>query len=190
MVEDERPGIDSTRQPRVGLDRHGVVVGRRHWIVLVPAGLYAAALGVLVGVFAEAAPQRVWQSFGVRAGAIAAAVLVWTGISWRRFVDWATARYCLHSSGLVLKKGLLRRSTIEAPLYRVVRCEHRQGPIGRMLGYGTVYIELEGGSRWTVRRIAHPGRFAREVLDTVESARRVVREERPRSAPPERGDAR
>lgn len=181
--------IGSTGQPRAALGRNGVVVGRRHWIVLVPPALYAAALGVMVGVFAESAPRELWASPGARTGAIAAAVLVWAGISWRRFVDWATARYCLHSNALVLKKGLLRRSTIEAPLYRVVKCEYRQGLMGRILRYGTVYIELEGGSRWTVRRIAYPGRFARQVLDTVGSARRDIREEWTQQAPLNRDDA-
>jgi uncharacterized membrane protein YdbT with pleckstrin-like domain len=137
---------------------------RRHPIVLAPAILGALAAGALAGMLRELVPDDLSSSRWFWAAGLVGVFLLWLPLGWRSLVDWSTTRYSIEDDKIVMSSGLFRRRRIEAPTERVVRCELQRGFLGSMLGYGTVVVELAGGSRWTIRRVARPKRLLRLLM--------------------------
>ena len=67
---------------------------------------------------------------------------------------------------VIVKTGVIARRTEEINLGKIEEVNVRQSMLGRVLGYGTVYINGTGGSSLELRSIAWPNRF-RRVLQRV-----------------------
>jgi hypothetical protein len=70
---------------------------------------------------------------------------------------------------VVVKKGLVSRSTIEMLLNKVESIEVRETMIGRLLGYGTVVLIGTGGSSEPFTRMARPLEFRAHVQTQLEA---------------------
>jgi len=70
---------------------------------------------------------------------------------------------------VVVKKGLLSRSTIEMLLNKVESIEVRESAVGRLLGYGTVVLIGTGGSSEPFANMAHPLEFRSQVQQQLEA---------------------
>lgn len=121
---------------------HGVVLARP----LVKALALTAAGAALLAVGWPATPV------GALSLALAAAIAlraVWT---------WERTRLVITDDEIGVVTGTLRRRAARLPLGRVGAIEVEQGPLGRLLGYGTLVAgELE------IPHVAHPADVARLV---------------------------
>jgi membrane protein YdbS with pleckstrin-like domain len=122
---------------------------RRHWSLLWReiAGVTAATflLGYVAG-----RTQRSSLFVGVVA-VIWGLVVLWA--LWR-VGDWWFDRFVLTSRRVMVVNGMVTRKVAMMPLARVTDMAYNQGPIGRILGYGTFVLESAGQDQ-ALREIIH-----------------------------------
>lgn len=91
-------------------------------------------------------------------------LVVWGHIS---FWLWLmSTEYAVTDRRVLMKEGLIRRSTFEVQLHQLETVGVHQGLIGRMLGFGSVTLSATGGSRGTWHYIALPMRFKKYIEST------------------------
>lgn len=76
---------------------------------------------------------------------------------------------------LIAKTGLISRSVVEQRLAKVDAIRVDQGMLGRLLGYGTVYVSGSGISAAPFRNIADPLDFKRAAEEQIERYENVPR---------------
>jgi uncharacterized membrane protein YdbT with pleckstrin-like domain len=69
---------------------------------------------------------------------------------------------------IVIRAGLLNRTTYELLLSKVESIGVEEGIWGRMLGYGSVVVHGPGGTPVPFNPIAHPFEFRRKVLQQMQ----------------------
>jgi uncharacterized membrane protein YdbT with pleckstrin-like domain len=69
---------------------------------------------------------------------------------------------------VVIKTGLVGRTTIEMLLNKVESIEVSETVLGRMLGYGTIVVIGTGGTPEPFHRVAHPLEFRSKVQQQIE----------------------
>src|ERR1700683_1639870 len=139
--------IDSILEPGEQVRYHTTV----SWTSYTPAILLAlCALGsLLVAVSHEAMANIGWVAAGVFAGmAIVAFVPAW-------FRRWTT-EIAVTDRRIILKRGLIRRHTVEMNMQKVESVDVDQTLIGRLFNYGSVTIRGTGSSFENLRMIDHP----------------------------------
>jgi uncharacterized membrane protein YdbT with pleckstrin-like domain len=121
------------------------------WTIYTPALLLAVGAAIAaVGAAAYSHYASVWW--------IAAAVLLVASIAafipaWLR--RWAT-EIAVTDRRIILKRGLIRRHTIEMNMQKVESVDVDQTLIGRIFDYGNVAIRGTGSSFETLRMIDSP----------------------------------
>jgi uncharacterized membrane protein YdbT with pleckstrin-like domain len=145
-MNDQHPDPTASATPDHGATLHWVVFGRALFAVAVAAAFLATRhhllglLFLLAGVgFAADATRRV-RSFELR----------------------------LSVDGIVAAWGLVHRETVDLPLARLRSIAVRQGPLGRLLGYGTVVLSSSTGSEVTLHNVAAPFAFRIAALRRVD----------------------
>ncbi len=90
------------------------------------------------------------------------------------YLRWRSRVYRLTDRRLVLEAGLLTRRTTSMPLARLQDITTEVGPLGRLLGYGTVKVESAGETAGLDQLvdIPQPERFANLVLEYANLAHR------------------
>lgn len=145
---------------------------RLHWIVMLGHLLLALLMLGVVAVLLYVGWQHrtasggwpVWQR-GIAIALGAGALLVLFSGTLRRY----STEMAVTTRRVVVKKGLLSRSTIEMLLNKIESIEVRESFLGRLLGFGTVVLIGTGGSSEPFRNMAHPLAFRREVQRQLES---------------------
>ena len=145
---------------------------RLHWIVLAPALIGGAALdlvafALLVGAFFAHGPKG-----GVSMPlAIASAVVAVGGSLWVAYaaVRWNATEIAVTSRRVLVKTGLLGRSTTEILLSKIESVAIEETPAGRTLGYGRVMIHGTGGTPEIFDRVAQPNEFRRQVQGQIDA---------------------
>lgn len=89
--------------------------------------------------------------------------------AWMRYVG---AEFALTDQRVIMKLGLIRRTSLEILLDRVEGLIIEQGVAGRIFGFGSVWIVGTGGTRDPFHRIADPLGFRRAVQEQLTRARR------------------
>lgn len=129
-----------------------------HWrVLLLPIAGTGAAIAALVAIWSLADGRVAWVLTAV------------TGIAWALatvppVVRWYVTRYVLTNERIVVRSGLVSRSSIEIPLENINHVRFTQGVMERLLGYGDVLIESaseQGQSR--LHDIPDPEEFQSEV---------------------------
>lgn len=69
---------------------------------------------------------------------------------------------------VVIKTGLVSRTTIEMLLNKVESIEVSETGFGRMLGYGTIVVIGTGGTPEPFHKVAHPLEFRSQVQQQIE----------------------
>ena len=144
---------------------------RLHWIVLLWPALAGAVVGLLgigflIGGVYHAAR---WTGFSGLMGVVGfllflgAVFLIGGGIVRRNATEIAVT-----SRRVLIKTGIVNRTTLELLLSRIESIGVDETPLGRMLGYGTVTLRGTGGTPEQFERIAKPLEFRREVQSQVE----------------------
>lgn len=127
--------------------------GRIHWIVYVPAfSLLAAA--ITVAAFG-------WQRNSIPllvAGACIGVVAL--GFMLRTFVQTWTTELVMTDRRVIVKTGLIRRSTEEMNRARIETVAIEQSVMGRVLNYGTVVFRGTGGGLEPISTIHDPLAFS------------------------------
>ena len=144
---------------------------RLHWIAML-GNLALGCLFGLTGMFLlyyassqggmEIGTVHLMEGGGVALLALGM-VVVLMGMVQRNATEMA-----LTNHRVVIKKGLVGRTTIEMLLNKVESIEVKEPAMGRMLGYGTIVVIGTGGTLEPFDRMTHPLEFRRQVQQQVE----------------------
>ncbi len=80
-------------------------------------------------------------------------------------IAYTTSEFAITNKRVIIKVGLIRRTTLEMNLQKIETVNVNQGILGRMLGYGTVTIVGTGGTRESFPRIANPLEFRKRFQE-------------------------
>ena len=124
---------------------------RLSWTLYGPAIVEALVALALTFLSASAA------GFGVAVFVLAAAAAVAALISFLRawFRRWTT-EIAVTDRRVVLKRGFIRRHTVEMNMQKVESVDVDQTQLGRLFNYGTVTIKGTGSTLESLRMIDHP----------------------------------
>ncbi len=75
-----------------------------------------------------------------------------------------TFSFAVTDRRVLVKVGILRRQSLELVLQKIEGIHVDQGPMGRILGYGTITVIGTGGTKEPFKSIANPLEFRRQVL--------------------------
>lgn len=103
-----------------------------------PAGLWANAALIIIGLPALFLLARAW------------------------FTRWTT-EIAVTNSRVILKRGFIRRHTIEMNMDKVESVDVDQSLLGRIFNYGNITVRGTGSSFEPLRMIDHPLRFRSQV---------------------------
>jgi uncharacterized membrane protein YdbT with pleckstrin-like domain len=76
-----------------------------------------------------------------------------------------TDEYAITTKRIIVKTGLLSRSTLEMNLSKIESVNVNQSILGRILGYGTLRIVGTGGTREFFPKIAKPLEFRKKFQE-------------------------
>jgi uncharacterized membrane protein YdbT with pleckstrin-like domain len=82
------------------------------------------------------------------------------------YIQWWVEDYAVTNQKVMKVAGLLRKRTSGAALEKITDVIMEQGPLGRMLGYGTLTVSTASDtSDLTYRTMRNPAEFRRAMLD-------------------------
>ena len=135
--------------------------GRRHW-----SGQLSTYTNDVLHHLSKTEQTYLFYLFGV---------LFLIGILWAlvRYLRWIRTVYAVTNRRVIVQRGILSRDFDEIPVLQVRGVDVHQSVGERMLGYGTVRVSSEGGSRlgnedW--RGIPKPFRFQKLIEDAAQGA--------------------
>ncbi len=127
-----------------------------HWIVYWRAILWLV-LAVVAGGLAFSLDTRSYASALVIAAIALAAV---AAVQWcRALVRRATTELAITDRRIIVKLGLIRRTTSEMNRSKVESVLVEQSVLGRLLDFGTILIKGTGGGLEPLIGIDHPIKF-------------------------------
>jgi uncharacterized membrane protein YdbT with pleckstrin-like domain len=147
--------------------------GHLHWIVYAPA-VALAFLGfvAIAGLRDRAGALGVGAPIGVLL--VLAALMAWLD-AW---ITRLTTEIAVTSRRVIVKRGLIRRSTMEMNAGRIESVQVDQSIAGRCVGFGTVTIRGTGAGIEPIAKVAAPlamreavGRLASGRSDATNSKR-------------------
>ena len=129
--------------------------GRLHWIVYMPGFflLFAALLFLILA--ANAGPSNSWSNMLWLAAAVLCAVGSAYYLFWAWFERWTT-EIEVTDRRIILKRGFIRRDTVEMHMDKVESVDVDQPILGRILNFGDVTIRGVGVGLEPLRRVAEP----------------------------------
>jgi uncharacterized membrane protein YdbT with pleckstrin-like domain len=133
----------------LGSDEHIMHRGRLHWIIYFPAFLMLA-IGLAAIAYAVAEGGQVAGGLGV----ILLGVAALDGV--RAWIVRITTEIAVTNRRVMVKRGLIRRSTIEMNLGQVETVGVEQSIAGRLLDFGTVIVRGTGAGIEPIGKIAAP----------------------------------
>lgn len=161
-----------------------VVTWRRHPITFLRAiflpTVVGAGLTVIVGLVAPFAGRFAFSLIALYGVAMLGTILwfFWNFEDWQNDYLQVTATRLIQVDRLPL---LLRESRREASLEQITNVRFEQGFIGRLLGYGHIFVETAAPvGTFQFRYAKHPQEIQREIFAHIEDARRRQREEEAR----------
>jgi uncharacterized membrane protein YdbT with pleckstrin-like domain len=96
----------------------------------------------------------------VLAGIAVAAAAYMLAREW--FVRWTT-EIAITNKRIILKRGFIRRDTVEMSIDRVESVDVKQSLLGRALGYGDVIVRGTGSGLAPIRKIDNPLHFRSQM---------------------------
>lgn len=85
------------------------------------------------------------------------------GLALSRWVIARTSEFAVTKKRVIIKRGLVRRHTLELLLTKVESVGVDQGIARRILGYGSIVVIGTGGTRESFQTIAQPLEFRKQV---------------------------
>jgi len=135
-----------------------------HWVVLIVPVVVGFFLGLpsLVAVFGGA--------FGIGLALLLVAGLIVAGGFLRR----SSAEFAVTNKRVILKSGVIRRSSIELLLNKIESIGVNQGLLGRALDYGTIVVRGTGGTAEPFTTVRHALEFRRQVQAHIEHSQTAM----------------
>ncbi len=134
-------------------DETVVFHGRLHWLIYL-SGLLVAAIGLAILVAAllqtDQNTREVAAITAIAVLLIAAWMLIVAGIRRR------TTEYVVTDKRVIYKTGWFSRHTAEMNISKVESVDVDQNLLGRVFGYGTVFVRGTGASMEPLPRVADP----------------------------------
>ena len=128
------------------------------WTLYIP-GLLVLAIAVAVAI--ASAVDASFQPWGYILAVIVALAALWLLVRvW--FRRWTT-EIAVTNRRIILKRGFIRRHTIEMNMDKVESVDVDQSLLGRLLNYGDVIVRGTGEGFEPLRMIDAPLRFRSEV---------------------------
>jgi uncharacterized membrane protein YdbT with pleckstrin-like domain len=83
------------------------------------------------------------------------------------YINYKTSEFGVTSKRVLVKVGLIRRTSLEVLLSKVEGIQVDQGILGRILGFGTVRVSGTGGTKDPFHKITAPLELRRRVQEQV-----------------------
>ena len=83
------------------------------------------------------------------------------------FVRYETSEFAVTNKRVIMKVGLIRRTSVEIVLNKIESIKVEQGIAGRVFNYGSIAIVGTGGTHDPFQRIAAPLQFRRAVQEQL-----------------------
>ncbi|MDE2255860.1 MAG: PH domain-containing protein [Betaproteobacteria bacterium] len=83
------------------------------------------------------------------------------------FVRYQTSEFAVTNKRVIMKVGLIRRTSVEIVLNKIESIKVDQGIAGRVFNYGSIAIVGTGGTHDPFHRIAAPLQFRRAVQEQL-----------------------
>jgi uncharacterized membrane protein YdbT with pleckstrin-like domain len=145
---------------------------RLHWIAMLGHMVVGCLLLGLPGLFllyyAFSQPGIAIRTVHTMEGAGVALLIFGVVAILMGMVRRNTTEIALTNRRVVIKKGLVGRTTIEMLLNKVESIEVKEPAMGRMLGYGTIIVIGTGGTLEPFDRMTSPLEFRRQVQQQIE----------------------
>jgi uncharacterized membrane protein YdbT with pleckstrin-like domain len=123
-------------------DERILQLGRLHWIVYLPVAAFA--LATVIAIIAA-------QS-GLVALLLFATAIVWLSC----WIARLTTEIAVTDRRVIVKRGLIRRSTIEINANRIESVAVEQSIMGRLLNFGTLIVRGTGAGIEPIPKVAEP----------------------------------
>jgi hypothetical protein len=160
-----RPIDQGRRVARLARDEQVLLRLRPHWRVLVGAVVWAMLLAAIAGA-AAAALEAPWVWV-----VVAGAGLAWLGPGARPTWRWWTTQIVVTDQRLLVRRGLVGGSRIEVLLDRVLDVGVARTLGQRLLGSGTVVLELAGATH-ELRDVPDPEELQRVLTEAMRAQAR------------------
>ena len=85
-------------------------------------------------------------------------------------ITYLTSEFAITSRRVIVKRGFIRRRTLELNHSRIEGLSVSQGILARIFGAGTIVVNGTGGTRQGVPFIAGPMEFRRNALETIDAS--------------------
>jgi len=123
-------------------DERILQLGRLHWIVYQPVAAFALATVIAIMV--------------AQSGLVALLLFV-TAIVWLScWIARLTTEIAVTDRRVIVKRGLIRRSTIEINANRIESVAAEQSIMGRLLNFGTLIVRGTGAGIEPIPKVAEP----------------------------------
>jgi membrane protein YdbS with pleckstrin-like domain len=160
------PTLDkvATATPRAS-GRETVILEERMHAAVFLSPLLIAIIGIAAGIFIGSLRGLGMTSIGLLTCIffVFVAILELLRVS----VRFATTRLTLTSKRIIIKRGLLSRSTFEVLLTKVEGIGVRQPLFGRLFGFGTIIVTGTGGAHQIFRGLRDPQGFRGRVQEEI-----------------------
>jgi uncharacterized membrane protein YdbT with pleckstrin-like domain len=131
------------------------------WATYLPGLLVLLAAAAIFVVVALVFGLMIWGSV---AGVILLLLALWLlGSAW--FSRWTT-EIAITDRRIILKRGFIRRDTIEMSVEKVESVDVNQSLLGRLLDYGDILVRGTGAGLAPLRHIASPLAFRSKLIGT------------------------
>lgn len=103
------------------------------------------------------------------AAAVVGAVLAVAALAYlvKAFIDYKTSEFVVTNRRVVLKVGLIRRTSVEIVLNKVESIIVDQTIVGRVFNFGSIAVVGTGGTKDPFHRISAPLQFRRAVQEQL-----------------------
>lgn len=114
-----------------------------------------------------------WSLFHLIAGGILLLPVFGLGLIFliRAFIRYRTTEIAITTRRVIVKFGLIRRSTIEMNLNKVESIQVDQEVLGRMFNFGTLIISGGGNPQAPIPGISNPMAFRKAFIEAQDRAR-------------------
>lgn len=130
---------------------------RLHWLIYLRP-VILLAIGAALAVAADSRPDL----DPLFLGAGIAAILGLLDFLWRWIVR-RSSEFAVTDKRVLIKTGIIRRTSLEIIITKIESIEVAQGILGRIFGYGRITVIGTGGTNEPFYNIAHPLEFRRQV---------------------------
>ena len=131
------------------------------WTLYIPGLLMLLVSGVLFWLLRQEFASALWAEIAALIVGIPA--LFFLAQAW--FRRWVT-EIAVTNMRIILKRGFIRRHTIEMNMDKVESVDVDQSLLGRIFNFGNITVRGTGSGFETLRMIDHPLRFRSQVAAT------------------------